>query len=344
MNPELIPVRRGESIREDGMLFVRTDGILETMVKAPLILAGLILVAVVIPLQTSFSFTRTLELVIYSDGSTHVSTQIDVDPLEPDFELDLFGKSIDNFVAVGDAGFLLSEEIVEDKAIIDTFGSSSIIIDYDIHDLISKEGRVWTFSFDSPSDYTLLMPKNSVIVGINGLPNNMEIVDEQTKLDLTTGLSEINYIFGASINPTTPKPTILDESLFNYVNVAVIVGPIIAAVIGGVLMLKRKQQKSLPPIIQTESISEKQIETKSIDTETIFNFRPEMREDDKEIVKFISNNGGQALESELRKKFLQPRTTMWRAVKRLERLGVIEIDKKDLQNLVKLKKDLEEEK
>lgn len=343
MNLELVPAYR-ESIREDGMLFVRTDGILETMVKAPLILAGLIIVAVVIPLQTSFSSTRTLELVIYSDGSTHVSTQIDVDPLEPDFELDLFGKSIDNFVAVGDAGFLLSEEIIGDKAIIDTFGSSSIVIDYDIHDLISKEGRVWTFSFDSPSDYTLLMPKNSVIVGISGLPNNMEIVDEQTKLDLTSGLSEINYIFGAPINPTNHQPTILDESLFNYVNVAVIVGTIVAAVIGGVLMLKRKQQKFLPSIIQTESISEKQIETKSIDTETIFSFRPEMREDDKEIVKFISNNGGQALESELRKKFLQPRTTMWRAVKRLERLGVIEIDKKDLQNLVKLKKDLEEEK
>ncbi|MEK6870912.1 MAG: MarR family transcriptional regulator, partial [Thermoproteota archaeon] len=297
------------------------------------------IVAVVMPLQTSFSSTRTLELIIYSDGSTHVSTQIDVDPLEPDFELDLFGKSIDNFVAVGDAGFLLSEEIIGDKAIIDTFGSSSIIIDYDIHDLISKEGRVWTFSFDSPSDYTVLMPKNSVIVGISGLPNNMEIVDEQTKLDLTSGLSEINYIFGAPINPT-----ISDESPFNYINAAVIVGAIIAAVIGGVLILKRKQSKSLPSIIQTESISEKQIETKSIDTETIFSFRPEMREDDKEIVKFISNNGGQALESELRKKFLQPRTTMWRAVKRLERLGVIEIDKKDLQNLVKLKKDLEEEK
>ncbi len=341
MNLELVPAYREESIREDGMLFVRTDGILETMIKAPLILAGLIIVAVVIPLQTSFSSTRTLELVIYSDGSTHVSTQIDVDPLEPDFELDLFGKSIDNFVAVGDAGFLLSEEIIEDKAVIDTFGSSSIVIDYDIHDLVSKEGRVWTFSFDSPSDYTLLMPKNSVIVGISGLPNNMELVDEQTKLDLTTGLSEINYIFGTPINPS--KPTIPDELSFNSVNIAFIVGPIIAAVIGIALMLKRKQQKS-SPIIQTESISEKQIEPKSIDTETIFNFRPEMREDDKEIVKFISNNGGQVLESELRKKFLQPRTTMWRAVKRLERLGVIEIDKKDLQNLVRLKKDLEEEK
>ena len=67
----------------------------------------------------------------------------------------------------------------------------------------------------------------------------------------------------------------------------------------------------------------------NLDTETIFKLRPEMREDDKEIVKFISENGGEALESDLRKKFLQPRTTMWRAVKRLERHGVIEIHKKD---------------
>jgi uncharacterized membrane protein len=343
MNPEIVPTPRRESLREDGMLFVRTEGILETMVKAPLILAGLIIVAIVMPLQTSFSSTRNLELIIYSDGSTHVSAQIDVDPLEPDFELNLFGKSIDNFVAVGDTGFLLSEEIVEDKAIIDTLGSSSITINYDIHDLISKEGRVWTFSFDSPSDYTLLMPKNSVIVGMSGLPNNMELVNEQTKLDLTAGLSEINYIF-APINSTTHKPTVSSESSLNYVNAVVIGGSIIAAITSMVLILKRKQTKSSQTIIQKELISEKQIETKSIDAEAIFNFRPEMREDDKEIVKFISDNGGQVFESELRKKFLQPRTTMWRAVKRLERLGVIEIDKKDLQNLVKLKKDLEEEK
>ena len=63
----------------------------------------------------------------------------------------------------------------------------------------------------------------------------------------------------------------------------------------------------------------------------------DVREDDKEIIKFIHENGGEALESELRKKFLLPRTTMWRAVKRLERQGKIEIRKKDQQNLVKLK-------
>ena len=341
MNSEIVPIHR-EGYIQDRMLFVRTESILETLVKAPLILASLLIVVIVLPIQTSFSSARNLDLIIYSDGSTHVSTHMDVDPLEPDFKIDLFGKAVDNFVAVGDAGFLLSQEIVEDKAIIDTLGSSSIIIDYDIHDLVSKEGRVWTFSFNSTQDYTLLLPKNSVIVGMSNLPSNMELVDEQTKLDLTAGSFEINYIF-TPINPTTHQPTISSESPLNYTNAGIIGGSIIAALLGTVLILKRKHTHPSPSIIQTESVSEKKVEIKSINTEAIFNFRPEMREDDKEIVKFISDNGGQVLESELRKKFLQPRTTMWRAVKRLERLGVIEIDKKDLQNLVKLKKDLEDE-
>ena len=67
-----------------------------------------------------------------------------------------------------------------------------------------------------------------------------------------------------------------------------------------------------------------------------------VRDDDKEIIKFIHENGGQVFESDLRKKFLQPRTTMWRAVKRLERQGKIVISKKDQQNLIKLQKQEEE--
>ena len=80
-----------------------------------------------------------------------------------------------------------------------------------------------------------------------------------------------------------------------------------------------------------------------LDLETIFKLKPDLRQDDKELIKFIFDNNGEALESELRKNFLQPRTTMWRAVKRLEREGVIEIEKKDLQNLVKLRKSMEED-
>jgi len=324
------------------MLFVRTEGILNTMIRTPLILAGLIIAAIGMPIQTSFSSTRTLELTMYSDGSTHISTQIDVDALLPDFELDLFGPSVDNFIVVAEDGFLLSSEIMGNKTIIDTFGSSSITVDYDIHDLISKEGRVWTFSFDSPSDFTLVMPTSSIIVGMSTIPKNMEILEEQTKLELSSGVTEINYILGIpqnTIDPPSDNPTDSEDY-----TLPVIFGGIIAAGIAGAsIIIKRNKSKSLQSTIQTEIISDKPTERKFADPQAIFDFRPDMREDDKKIIQFISENGGRVFESELRKKFLQPRTTMWRAVKRLERLGVIEIDKKDLQNRVTLKKDLEEE-
>ena len=350
MNPEIVPIHRKEFLREDGMLFVRTEGILETMVKAPLIIASLIVVALAMPIQTSFSSTRTLDITVYSDGSAHISSQLEVDPLDPDFEVNLFGPSIDNFVAVGENGFLLSSEIIDNKVTIDTFGTSSITIDYDIHDLISKEGRVWTFSLNSPTDYSLLMPANSIIVGMNALPSNMVIVNDQTQLELSTGLSEINYILGTSnppvTNPPVTNPPVTNPPVTNteeptdIFTLSVIGVSITAAVVGAIFMVKRKAKSS--SVIQNE-ITKSEIKSDSNDPETIFNLRPEMREDDKEIIKFISQNGGQVLESDLRKKFLQPRTTMWRAVKRLERQGVIEISKKDLQNLVKLKTELEEE-
>ncbi|MFQ5439972.1 MAG: helix-turn-helix transcriptional regulator [Nitrosopumilaceae archaeon] len=348
MNPQFEPIHRNESLVDDGMLFVRTEGILNTMIKIPIILAGLVIVAIGMPFQASFSSTRTLDLTMYSDGSTHISTQLDVDPLSPDFELDLFGPSVDNFVTVGENGFLLSSEINGTKAIIETFGSSSITVDYDIHDLISKEGRVWTFSFDSTSDYTLLMPTNSIIVGMSSIPKNMEILEEQTKLELSSGVTEINYILEAPPNPVDPT-TPIDPNPPNPINstedytLPIVLGGLIAAgVAGASIIIKRNKSKS-STTVQEEVVSEKSSTKEHVEPQEIFDFVPDMREDDKKIVEFIAESGGQVFESELRKKFVQPRTTMWRAVKRLERLGVIEITKKDLQNLVILKKNLEEE-
>lgn len=336
MNQQLNPLHRQESILEDGMLFVRTESILQTMAKAPILLAGLIVMAVAIPFQNSFSLPKSMDLIIYSDGTAHISSEIEVDSLEPDFTVNLFGNEIDNFVAISENDFLLLTEVTNDTATIATFGSSLISINYDIHDLVSKEGRIWTFTLDTPVAYTLLMPENSVIVGMSALPLNMEIVDEQTRLFLPSGQSEINYVFGASTTfpPIQPTPT---ENKFD--STLIIIGGVIAAAgTIGAIFFKKSQKK--PERIATRTISETRT---PLEPETIFKIRPDLREDDKELVNFIFNNGGQALESELRKKFLQPRTTMWRAVKRLERQGIIEIEKKELQNLVKIKKELEDE-
>ena len=199
------PIQMKDSLGDDGILFVRNDGIFDTMVKTPLLVASMIIVAALLPIQSSFSSPRDLDLIIYPDGTTHVSTEIDIDPLLTDYELNLFGNTIDNLVVIGDDEFLLDTVVIDDFALIQTFGSSIISIEYDIHNLVSKQGRLWTFSLNSPADFTLLLPKNSAIVGMTNLPINMEIINEQNQLTLSSGQTEIDYFFSSNSisNPNT---------------------------------------------------------------------------------------------------------------------------------------------
>ena len=333
------PIQLENSLGDDGILFVRNDCIFDTMVKTPLLVASMIIVAALLPIQSSFSSPRDLDLIIYPDGSTHISTEIDVDPFLTDYEVDLFGSTIDNLVVLGDDGFLLDVDVMDDTALIQTFGSSVITIEYDIHDLVSKQGRLWTFSLDSPSDFTLLLPKNSAIVGMTNLPLNMEIINEQNQLTLSSGSTEIDYFFSTNtISNTTEEIVNEEDNSLNTIFVGIIGGIIVIALISVIIIAKNKQ-KNVKAIEKVVTIQQNNI----LDLETIFKLKPDLREDDKELIKFIFDNDGEVLESELRKNFLQPRTTMWRAVKRLEREGVIEIEKKDLQNLVKLRKNMEED-
>ena len=333
------PIQLKKSLGDEGILFVRNDSIFDTMVKLPLLVASMIIVAALMPIQSSFSTPRDLDLIIYPDGSTHISTEIDVDPFLTDYEVNLFGSTIDNLVVIGDSGFLLDVDVIDDTALIQTFGSSVITIEYDIHDLVSKQGRLWTFSLDSPSDFTLLLPKNSAIVGMTNLPLNMEIINEQNQLTLSSGSTEIDYFFSINtISSTTEEIVNEEDNSSNIIIVGIISGIIVIALVSVIIITKNKQ-KNVKAIEEVVTIPKNNI----LDLETIFKLKPDLREDDKELIKFIFDNNGEALESELRKNFLQPRTTMWRAVKRLEREGVIEIEKKDLQNLVKLRKSMEED-
>ncbi|MEM2136845.1 MAG: hypothetical protein QXI93_02690 [Candidatus Methanomethylicia archaeon] len=64
----------------------------------------------------------------------------------------------------------------------------------------------------------------------------------------------------------------------------------------------------------------------------------DLTEEEAEIVKFIEEKGGKALEVELRQRFPEiPRTTMWRIIRRLEEKGIVKVRKVGLQNLVELK-------
>nr|ABZ08087.1 hypothetical protein ALOHA_HF4000ANIW141O9ctg1g31 [uncultured marine crenarchaeote HF4000_ANIW141O9] len=323
---------------EGEMLFVRNTDILSTMVRIPIVVIGLMLIALSVPIQQSFASSRTLDFTIYQDGSTHVFYELDADPLELEITVELFGEMIENITIIGEDGFLLSNEINHNLAVIETFGASRISIDYDTQDLVSKTGKIWAFSVDAPVQYSLLTPKDSVIIEMSNFPLSMQVDNEQSYLTFPPGQTNISYYIStlASAQSTQPIPEdATDNSLILYAGIIAAIG--IAAII---VIKKSRSSKAIEPSVTIQK--EEQPKPQSLDPEAIFKIKRDLREDDKEIINFISANGGQAYESELRKKFLQPRTTMWRAVKRLERQGIIEIEKKDLQNIVKLKSKLED--
>ena len=63
-----------------------------------------------------------------------------------------------------------------------------------------------------------------------------------------------------------------------------------------------------------------------------------LRNEEKEAVKILVENNGEVMEAELYAKLNLPRTTTWRLVRRLEGMGVVEVEKKRRDNLIRLRK------
>jgi len=333
MNQESVYCGWLEDSKNDGMLLSPTDALI-LMARVHVAAFVLILLAMSVPLQHSFGSTRTLDFFLFPDGSTHVTYSLDSDPLLPDTEVSLYGDSLENLVAEDENGFLLSTQSEKNILQVETLGSSNILINYDTYSLISKDGKIWSFEIDSPVEFNVVMPENSVIVGMSTFPSDMNVDSDRTKILLPSGPAEITYFLAiaesSQVLPPEETPVTADnDNSMMYVAGGVAVA--IAAIAAIAIKMKNKP-KQIVSVPQTTVVAER---NEPFNIEKVLEM-PDLREDDKDIIKFIHENGGSALESDLRKKFLLPRTTMWRAVKRLERHELIEITKKDQQNLIKL--------
>ena len=333
MNQKAVLCSEKDQSSEAGML-LWVSKTLETMIKVPIAMFVLVLLAMAVPLQHSFGSTKTLDFSIYPDGSTHIFLELDTNPLQPDFQVNLFSNSIENLIVQDESGNLLSTELDGSFLDIETFGASKISINYDTHELVSKTGKVWSFKTGTSDNFSLSLPKNSVIVGMNTYPLEMIEETNRTTMLLPAGYAEIDYFFTTIDSTIIPK----DDNVAEGDNslIAAVSGAAAVAITAGLVLKLRKKPAKLE--VKQESTTRKQF-----DLESIQKTKPDLRDDDKEILKFLQDNNGQAFESELRKKFLQPKTTMWRAIRRLERQEIIEVIKKDMQNLIKLRYNLEEE-
>ena len=333
MNQESVYCGWLEDSKNDGMLLSPTDALI-LMARVHVAAFVLILLAMSVPLQHSFGSTRTLDFFLFPDGSTHVTYSLDSDPLLPDTEVSLYGDSLENLVAEDENGFLLSTQSEKNILQVETLGSSSILINYDTYSLISKDGKIWSFEIDSPVEFNVVMPENSVIVGMSTFPIDMNVDSDRTKILLPSGPAEITYFLAVAESSQVLPPEETPQTEDNDNSMMYVAGGVAVAIaaIAAIAIKMKNKPKQIVSAPQTTVVAER---NEPFNIEKVLEM-PDLREDDKDIIKFIHENGGSALESDLRKKFLLPRTTMWRAVKRLERHELIEITKKDQQNLIKL--------
>jgi uncharacterized membrane protein len=99
---------------------------------------------------------------------------------------------------------------------------------------------------------------------------------------------------------------------------------VVAGGIGAAYILMGRSKKA--PVLQAVSF----------DLDRLFGEHPNLRMDDKEVIRFLAQNRGETFAAEVRERFDIPRTSLWRMIRRLEGEGIIEVATIGGQSLVRL--------
>jgi len=140
---------------------------------------------------------ESLLVTIFADGKTQVEYRLSTEETVPTLTVPLFGSVFEQLLVVDEDNLLVDNRVQDGYLIVDTFGTSSIFITYTTPDLVNKVGRLWTFIIDAPIDSSIRLPKDSVIIGLNKIPDSMRLSEDQYVLIMPRGHNEISYVIGA---------------------------------------------------------------------------------------------------------------------------------------------------
>jgi uncharacterized membrane protein len=289
-----------------------------------------IAISVVIAILTLLSFSTAttvvaqslfevefIEVKVYRDGSVHTTQTIIVDELAPDIMLPLLSPSIENMLVLDENQLAVDYEINGGNLTIFTLGATHVLVEYDTIALTKKEAEVWTLVADNPYNLTVFLPQNATVIYLSKMPTTIDTSGTGIKLSLYPSQWEISYVLPLLLEDETqdngsPWTTISIEYL-----IAAIVA-VTAVVLSAILIVRRRREPNVEKILKAH---------------------PELKKEDKEVIEFLAEKGGKAFEAEIREQFPDmPRTSLWRLVRRLERLEIVEIKRIGLENQVALKK------
>ena len=265
----------------------------------------------------TFFEVESINLIVYRDGLVHVAQTLIADELAPEVTLQLMSPSIENLIVLDEKQMAVDYQVVGGNLTIYTLGAERVLVEYDTAALTKKEAEVWTLVADNPYNLTVFLPQNSTVIYLSEMPKAIDTSGTAISLSLHPGSWEISYIvplvpqdeLGGDGSPSAPIP-------MEYL-VATLVATT-AIILFALLIVKRR---------------------KGPDVDKILKVNPQLRKEDKDVIQFLAEKNGKAFEAEIREQFPDmARTSLWRLVRRLERLEIVEVKRIGLENQVQLKK------
>lgn len=278
------------------------------------LLAAALLSLVATPANASLS-SRSLTLNVYDDGYVHVEQVLSVGQQSASVQVPLVSANVYDLVATDQNGNPLSYNANSGGGNITvyTLGATAVTLRYDTDNLTTKTGTVWTLAYTARYNSTVVLPQLSTLLSASGTPYSISENNTSPILNVSPGTWKLSY--GVPLGSTT-STTGSSQGGGAGSDSTVLLGLALAgaaAVVVVLLFWWRRRTAGLA--------------------------RGELRPDDAQVLTFIQEKGGRALELEIRMRFALPKTSAWRQIKRLERLGYVKVTKMGSQNQIELRKD-----
>jgi uncharacterized membrane protein len=261
-----------------------------------------------------FSFeVETMTIKVYRDGLTHVTQTLIVDSLLPEVVLPLLSSSVENLIILDENQLAVDYQQNTTNLTVFTLGASRVSVEYDTISLTNKEADVWTLILNHPYNLTVSLPKNSTIVYLNQVPTTIDTAGEELSLSLYPGQWEVSYIVPLQLEVQNNGAWAIPIEYLIAAAIAVSVAILIV-----IFVVRRKR---------------------TINVKKVLSRHPDLVREDIAVIEFLAEKDGKAFEAEIRERFPDmPRTSLWRLVRRLEGLELVEIKRIGLENQVQLKK------
>lgn len=263
--------------------------------------------------QSAF-YIEESTIEVYRDGIVHVKQTFRVDEVAADIQIPLLCAAIENILVLDQDKKPVDYQLDGACLVVFTFGASSLTLEYDTNALTNKTADVWTLIVNSSYDLEVRLPQNSTIIYLNGVPRIIDTSGDDLTLTLDPAAWEVSYVLPLQQENQTIV-VIESEGIIEYVIVGIL-GIFVIFILS--LLLVRKRRISIKKALKRN---------------------PNLSKDEIEVLEFLVAKNGKAFEAEIRQNFPDmPRTSLWRLVRRLEGLEVLEIKRIGLENQVQLRK------